>query len=567
VQGGSVVRAPGWRRAACVFFVGLCGLQVVLGAVCLFENIDEIPRYGDTVEYVRLSKSLEIDSWRTVAYPLVIRGASLLCEDSFHVIVYILQLTLFLIATWLVLGTLLRSAGIREPDSTVRFTEPLWPIGALLVISTNPLILHLNMSLMPDSLAISFVLLYFWSIFVFLFESEGSVGRLALVALSFIGLSLVRAEKVYFGAAMLGATLAVYIFWSWWSGDTASGVSKETGPRGRVAAKVVALVVVVGVATAAVAGLNRATRSTSSLKRPPFNVTVSFFSSVVWPHMAEIYPKLPPDVQRRISYQNAVEFDRQERLQTRFIWKKISTKHVLRGKPLKRLERKGVPPGVVSDLRPLLDREIVGEYPFLRQVEALIGEDGVVVYGGLILGAAGGNPDYDNPRETLEILNKIMKVSLQENWSGILRRDLVHFTEYLFSPYTFAYESSRLSGPYARASQWTISRMQLLSKGTIDLALAVSAMVIALATVLAVGWNRGIAACIAPQLVGLLIVGLVNSAVFSLVLPQTWHVRYALGSYVPILVLLVFSSCHLVQRILRRGPGVGRSSCDGRFVR
>jgi len=70
------------------------------GLAWLFLNFGTIPQYGDTGEYIALSRTLKVDQYRGVAYPALIRAAAIIGNRaglSFSSILYVFQIVLLVV--------------------------------------------------------------------------------------------------------------------------------------------------------------------------------------------------------------------------------------------------------------------------------------------------------------------------------------------------------------------------------------------------------------------------------------------------------------------------------------
>jgi hypothetical protein len=67
---------------------------VAIGAVWWAANLAAIPAYGDAAEYVRLARTLRVDRYRTVFFPLVLRGTQEVSDATgvpYQTLLYLLQ--------------------------------------------------------------------------------------------------------------------------------------------------------------------------------------------------------------------------------------------------------------------------------------------------------------------------------------------------------------------------------------------------------------------------------------------------------------------------------------------
>ena len=56
-------------------------VQISFGFLWMVKNFDSIPGFGDTNEYVEMSASMNLDEYRPVLYPLILRVARTIEEE------------------------------------------------------------------------------------------------------------------------------------------------------------------------------------------------------------------------------------------------------------------------------------------------------------------------------------------------------------------------------------------------------------------------------------------------------------------------------------------------------
>lgn len=140
--------------------------QISVGIAWWVDNLRAIPAYGDTLEYLYLSRVMRVDTVRTIFYPAVVRGASDVSSwlhAPMQLVLYLLQTAVTLAAVaWLVSS--LWSIAARTPRGVrLRSVRP-WPrrlllLAVTLTIATTPMVTHYTESIMRDSLSASCLLL------------------------------------------------------------------------------------------------------------------------------------------------------------------------------------------------------------------------------------------------------------------------------------------------------------------------------------------------------------------------------------------------------------------------
>lgn len=286
---------PAWLRVRRVLLAVLALLmliQIGLGIVWMARNFDTIPGFGDTTEYIELSKTFALDEYRPILYPLILRVARKLSGTSFHRYVYVFQTTLSLLCMCHAVYTLDR---VRRGDFGVKPTRgrvALWLFGGLW-LTTVPMIACFNLTLLTDSIATSLLVLFLSVGVQVIYAGRFSVGQGVLLLMSLVGQCLIRADRLYSSLLVLGILTVMALI---------------RNPRGRralligaacVAALTLAVVNVVGSATQ-VRGRNGRVQTT---------LDFVLLDRVVWPHMVENYRYFPREIQQNITLAEAQTFD------------------------------------------------------------------------------------------------------------------------------------------------------------------------------------------------------------------------------------------------------------------
>lgn len=174
----------------------LMGLQIVLGSIWLFCNLQEVPRFEESTELISLSKSLGVDEYAGILYPLCIRGAlelGRLTGLSGCSLLYLLQLGA---AYWAVVCLLKQVV----PDSKKR----VWFFAGFVV--TIPTVLQCVAAVLPYTFATAFFLLLLAE-GITLWKGVGTEltqGRLFRMAVYWILAAWSCPAYVWFGAGAVG---------------------------------------------------------------------------------------------------------------------------------------------------------------------------------------------------------------------------------------------------------------------------------------------------------------------------------------------------------------------------
>lgn len=283
-------RWPTAHRVLVAFVAVLGGAQVIGGLVWWAVNLAHVPAYGDTPEYLALSETLEVDEYRTLLYPALIRLASSFSFRTglpFQLPLYLLQTGVAVAAIWY----LVRSAAPRASR---------WSVGAATaLVATSPLVLHYMVSVLSDSLGASLLLVALVGVTRMVVRDDRRGATLAVTFLAALGAGLMRTEKWMVLTAFAVVALLVLVLLRRRPGLWTPGQVRRTG-----LAVVLALLLPAGIAVA----VNDATQ-TADYDRPRPTGTTAAVSRIVWPHLAEIRHELPAEAQAAISQADAEAFD------------------------------------------------------------------------------------------------------------------------------------------------------------------------------------------------------------------------------------------------------------------
>lgn len=274
----------------------LCAMAL-LGGDWFAHNAPHIPDYGDTAEYLARSKTLTVDQYRTIFYPLVLRLCGIFSNGGGAPSIfwtYLVQVLLVAVSSAVYATAVFKSFDVSALTARARLSVTAL---AVLLIVTNPLVGHFSLSIMSDSLASSLTVAAVGAM-VHLVRSVGMTSDairspwLLVAVLCLFLMSVSRVDKLYMGIVLVAAVI-IYM-----------RIGIKRLPRLQfviVGAPLVAALV------AAIA-VNYFTQVPNA-DRPALNLPNMAFNRVVWPRMSMVYPYLPSDAKALISPGDAKWFD------------------------------------------------------------------------------------------------------------------------------------------------------------------------------------------------------------------------------------------------------------------
>lgn len=298
--------------------LALAALTAGVGALWAAVNLREVPHYGDTLEYLRLSKTLRVDEYRGYAYPLLLAGIApeagdAALEESFQWEPRVKHPELDCAAPSVltrvqVLQTIACAFGLGYFLSVLlgwrwgtRPTRGQLLVGALLwgLLLFDPLISHFNLAIMPDSLALTGSLVFVAALSHWMSQRSSPLLAGTLLFVSTVLASGLRPEKVW----VLSATAACSLT-CWWLRRTRGPGATSVPWKGRRALLALALV-----GLGAVVSLTTQKLLYADHGRWP-SLTMIVHQRLVFPHLQEIYPHLSPETRERFELGQVQRYDR-----------------------------------------------------------------------------------------------------------------------------------------------------------------------------------------------------------------------------------------------------------------
>jgi len=142
--------------------------QIFLGFIWIVKNMGTVPAYGDTPEYLALSKTMALDGYRTFLYPLFLREvikASTFLHLQYQIIAYLCQLFVSFVSLVYFTGTFfVQNRFLTRAYEKNKIRTAVETLLLSLFIFANPLVAHFNLSILTDSFALSFTLIFLGAI-------------------------------------------------------------------------------------------------------------------------------------------------------------------------------------------------------------------------------------------------------------------------------------------------------------------------------------------------------------------------------------------------------------------
>jgi len=259
-----------------VLFIGF-SVQIVLGFLWACCNFGDFQEYGDSLFYIRISKTLLFDEYTGALYPvllMLVRGIEGILRIPY---LYTLQILQLLAAGFVGYYVLRIVVGKRR----------LFTLWGSLAILTFPMLLQCHLAVLPHSFTFSACLLEL----AFVVQAIKCSQPLSIAMLSKIGScwlvsALLMPEYLYFGAVPV-VLLLIYDMCRY---------RKQKGLR------VVGNLLVAAVCAGVIVGVGNLTSQDGAYGRPEQTMDAALFKRCAWTSICDYHSPWPQDMQAAVSY-------------------------------------------------------------------------------------------------------------------------------------------------------------------------------------------------------------------------------------------------------------------------
>ena len=273
-------------------------VQIVLGFAWMAVNLSNIPIFGDSTEYYQLSQTLQVDEYRPLLYPLLIRIADNVSAHlplEYQTLFYIGQTLLCILSAFFLteqVGHFLFPPKGQKKSRT--FHLIMFFTG--LYIACIPMITFMNFSVLTDSIAASMLMLTIGSLIRILGSPDENKKYFLLITLSMLVEYTIRADRLY------TCTLFLVIAFAGWL------IKKRHEQLFRKYLLLVLATVLVS--TGAATAINKSTQQPGLYGRIPTTFGFVLLDRVVWPNMAQNYDDFSDEINSLVSKKDARKFDK-----------------------------------------------------------------------------------------------------------------------------------------------------------------------------------------------------------------------------------------------------------------
>lgn len=266
----------------------LMSIQIVIGFIWMFFNIRTVSLFGDTQEYIELSKSLKIDTARTIGFPFLLKLILKMGEFtkiSYQIILYIFQLLVQFIGINYFINTICKLLHLSISLSKKIFVS--------MYLSTIPMLIFLCFSVLTDSIANTMTICFLAAINAICLMKNEKKQDYIIFVVSYIIAGLFRPEKRY---ELLCLAILILIFLA---------VRKKIKIK-----KGLFIFLIILITSTITFEVNNITQTKNLYGREDESIVITVLKNrVAWGHISTNYDKFSDDIKKIISYDEAVLID------------------------------------------------------------------------------------------------------------------------------------------------------------------------------------------------------------------------------------------------------------------
>lgn len=266
--------------------------QIIMMIFFIIKNGTYKPTYGDTPEYLSLAQTLKLDIYRPFIYPYTLYLLSkFISIENITYLLYPIQNAISLLSCMVLVNTLKDVMEVKLNKKEILFYS--------LFLFSLPLIAHYNMTLLSDSFAISYNILFI-SFLIKYVRTEKVGYALATLIIMFLCAST-RSEKIYFLSFVIVGIIIIKLIHYLYE-------RKRKDFKGKLNIKIIAglsIILVLGNITTNMAKARF--QNFEDVERTQSSISYILFERVVGDSLPDIYEYLPEDIKQTISYEEALE--------------------------------------------------------------------------------------------------------------------------------------------------------------------------------------------------------------------------------------------------------------------
>lgn len=264
-----------------IIMIGL-SIQIALGLLWMGCNFGSFQKFGDSLFYIEVSKSLLCDEYTGALYPVLLllaRGIEDLLSIPYPYVMHLLQVAAAVCAGYFFMGAL------GEEKRGVR-------IYGSLALLTVPMAMQCHLALLPHSLTFSALLLELGYAVGAVKRAEPVQGKiLARASACWLVSALLIPDYLYLGAVPV-VVLWIYDAWKY-RRQKGKGIFRH--------------LLLIGAFAGMIAGTNMLIQEPGSYGRPEKTVEAALFRRFAWGSLEESWDEWPEDMKEICPYSDMLE--------------------------------------------------------------------------------------------------------------------------------------------------------------------------------------------------------------------------------------------------------------------
>lgn len=291
-------------------------IQICTGLAWMLFNHNYIQQFGDTAEYLNLSKSMKFDEYRMILYPLFL----VMCEKTGAIfgisqtgMIYFIQ-TIISFFSFFYFSYVFLHAFLRRISNNTKNLKPILFYSTVFYISlflvTIPVVTQYNLAILVDSLSLSFIVISLTAMTDVLFLGKSRLFNYVIIGISMLLQFQLRIERKYVFILLL----FFFFLYLYKSVKTFSEAFKRVLP----------FVIILIVALSANTIINKQIQQPGLYNRPLISPKSQLLFLPLWPNFELCYDDFPEEFKNTFTIEEMKNVDQNANLMIYGIYPKLA---------------------------------------------------------------------------------------------------------------------------------------------------------------------------------------------------------------------------------------------------
>ncbi len=282
------------KRVISIIVIVLMSVQIVMGLTWAVMNINSVPLFSDSSEYVTLSQSFQLDEYTTILYPLFLKYITQAAQSvniSYHILVYLIQTVVSLLSIFYVVTAFTKL--VRKKLTVLK------RLFVTLYLFTIPFVLWMNFSVVPDAFALCAVLILGIKMTQLVFTQKNPVLLWLGAGLSYAAAALFLPAYTWICLIFIVVVLLGRLFFT---------RGEMTGLR-KFLFKFLIPLFVTGCFLLGIRLVDVNTQTSRINGKVPPSISYSIFERVAWPYLSDNYDYFSDEVKQYVTLEETRSAD------------------------------------------------------------------------------------------------------------------------------------------------------------------------------------------------------------------------------------------------------------------